>query len=377
MRKWRGLTSLMYETQRLQMVLDRLRFTSARADYYDYLSELMEGMQGARTLKEVFEYDARRYGARSVRGRLSACWARVYQVSGGDLYATWLGSFPLAELSLIRAAQLFGNKPLISTLRDLAEALRVVQQVKNIMTQTLWPSVLASIILLAMFLAVPLFTVPHLRDTFEVVPSAYYGRLTRALFEFSALVQIYWVFVLAATAGGGALWSWSMPNLSGPVRQRLEKYSFWRIYRYINSIRFLALLTIVLTRHGATSTQLRTALSMQKHGASPWQNWHVDVMLGRINMGLTGADTFDTGLLDRHMFWFLTDIVLARGLVAGLALTRERLKKQMLGTVARQALAWRWSLLLFCVAGLLGLGLWHYAVIDELRRALMLFYASQ
>lgn len=367
----------MYEIQRLQIAFDRLRFNNERADYYDYLSELMEGMQGTRTLKEVFEYDARRYGGRSVRGRLSASWAQVYQVSGGDLYATWLGSFPLAELSLIKAAQLFGNKPLISTLRDLAEALRVVQQVKNIMAQTLWPSILASIILLAMLLAVPLFTVPHLRGTFEVVPSGYYGRLTRALFEFSEFVQIYWVLILVAVAGGAALWLWSMPNLSGPVRQRLEKYSFWRIYRYIHSIRFLALLTIVLTRHGATSTQLRTALSMQKHGASPWQNWHVDAMLGRINRGLTGADTFDTGLFDRPIFWFLTDMVLARGLVAGLSLTRERLKKQMLGSVARQALAWRWSLLLFCVTGLLGLGLWHYAVIDELRRALMLFYASQ
>jgi hypothetical protein len=37
----------------------------------------------------------------------------------------------------------------------------------------------------------------------------------------------------------------------------------------------------------------------------------------------------------------------------------------------------RWALLLTSVAGVLGITLWHYAVIDELRQALTNFYASQ
>lgn len=361
----------------MQFSLDRLRFNRQRADYYDYLSALMDGMQGRRTLKEIFQQDARRHGCATVRGRLSARWAHAYQVTGGDLYATWLGCFPLTELSLIRAAQSFGNTPLIRTLHDLSDALRLVQQARDVLVSTLWSAVLAVILLAIMVLAIPLFTVPRLLHTFSAVPPEFYGGLTRALVQFSLFVQAQWVFVVVLLIGCAGLFLWSFPNLTGRARQHLEHYSIWRIYRCVNALQFLAVLTIVLARQSSTSTQLRAALSMQKAGANRWQSWHVDTMLARINTGLVGADTFDTGLLDRDLFWFLSDMTLARGLVDGLALTRQRLKNLVLSTVARQALALRWCLLLVCVAGLLGLGLWHYAVIDELRRSLMLFYASQ
>src|SRR5690606_4201035 len=78
--------------------LDCHRFSAMRADYYDYLCALLQGMQGVRTLKDVFEMDAGRYGPASVRGRLSQHWLHAYQAAGGDLYATWLGSFPQSEL---------------------------------------------------------------------------------------------------------------------------------------------------------------------------------------------------------------------------------------------------------------------------------------
>src|SRR3546814_13971865 len=90
--------------------LDGWRFQSDRADYYDYLSVLLQGMQGSRTLKEVFELDGRRYGEASVRGRLSLHWLQVYQAAGGDLHTAWTGCFPPAELALIRTAQSFRSE---------------------------------------------------------------------------------------------------------------------------------------------------------------------------------------------------------------------------------------------------------------------------
>jgi hypothetical protein len=360
-----------------RVATDRQRFSPQRADYYDYLSALMDAMQGRRTLKEIFDHDAQRYGPASVRGRLSLRWAGAYQTTGGDLYATWLGSFPLAELSLIRAAQSFGNGPLIDTLRDLADVLRLVQRAKDILASMLWSAALALAILLSLLLAVPLFTVPRLLHTFHMVPSSYYGGLTRALIGLSGFIQAQWLFILVMALGAGGLVFWSLPNLSGRIRQHLDQYTLWRIYRCVHAMHFLASLSIVLARQGAISTQLRAALWMQKNGASKWQSWHIDAMLARINAGLVGAETFDTGLLDRDLFWFLSDMVMARGLAQGLFLVRQRLKQQVLKAVSRQALALRWGLLLFSVACLLGLGLWHYAVIDELRRSLMLFYASQ
>lgn len=361
----------------IQHALDCFRFAGVRADYYDYLAALLQGMQGRRTLREIFERDARRYGAKSVRGRLSRRWSQTYQGAGGDLYATWLGCFPQDELGLIRMAQSFGNAALVRTLAELARVLQLTSRAKAILTATLWSGAMALLLAFCMVLAVPWFTVPSLMRTFSTVPTEYHGGLTRSLLRFSELVQANWPFIAVLTVGGSLLVLWSLPNTCGPLRRSLERFALWRVYRYVAALRFLTLLAIVLGRDGSESTQLRTALIMQNTGASKWQASHINAMLARIDAGMAGADTFDTGLLDRAQFWFLADMVTARGLQAGLVLGGERLRTQVLGTVAKQAMALRWGLMLSSLACLLGLGLWHYAVIDELRRSLMLFYASQ
>lgn len=361
----------------LQQASDRRRFCGARADYYDYLSALLHGMQGRRTLKEIFERDAWRYGPGSVRGRLSQRWVQGYQAAGGDLYATWLGCFPQDELGLIRTAQSFGNAALVRTLGELARVLRLTRQAKEILIATLWSAAMALLLVFAMLLAMPWFTVPRLLHTFAAVPAHYYGRLTLSLIRLAEIIAVNWPFMVVLAAGGWLLLLWSLPNACGPLRRWLERFALWRLYRYVAALRFLALLAILLGRDDSASTQLRTALSLQRTGASKWQASHIDLMLARIDAGMAGADTFDTGLLDRQQFWFFGDMVMARGLQAGLALGSERLRAHVLGTVARQALVLRWGLLLASLACLLGIGLWHYAVIDELRRSLMLFYASQ
>jgi len=45
--------------------------------------------------------------------------------------------------------------------------------------------------------------------------------------------------------------------------------------------------------------------------------------------------------------------------------------------VRRQAAVLRWSLLISSVSAVLGITLWHYGVIDELRQGLANFYASR
>jgi hypothetical protein len=69
-------------------------------------------------------------------------------------------------------------------------------------------------------------------------------------------------------------------------------------------------------------------------------------------------------------------MVASRGLHVGLSTAVGRLRQDALAVAMRQASAWRWILLLGSASSMLGLGFWHYAVIDELRRALMLLYAS-
>ena len=116
----------------LQFAVDAWYFMRLRREYYEYLSALLEGTAGARTLKQVFADDARRYGLASARGRLSRRWLELFQTAGGDLYATWYGVFPAAELSVLRSAQSRGNEALIATFAEMSRVLRVIETAKAI-----------------------------------------------------------------------------------------------------------------------------------------------------------------------------------------------------------------------------------------------------
>lgn len=363
--------------QALMHRIDCWRFAGRRADYYEYLAALLSGMQGARTLRDIFLHDARRHGRSSLRGRLSQAWLHGFQAAGGDLHATWAGCFSPSELALIRTAQAHGNAALAETLAALSGAQRLAEQAGRILSSTLWSSVIAMALLASMLAAVPLYTLPVLLQAFAAVPASFHGPRTQALSALAGLLQAHWPLLAVLGAGGGALLLWSIPNLGGRLRRKLDRHMPWRLYRDVQALRFLNFQAILLDGDEAGPLPLRTALAMQKLGASPWLAGHIDAMLARIDSGLAGPDTFDSGLMDRELFWFFSDMAMARGLRAGLRLGAERLRGHVLDTLARRAAVLRWCILLSCLGCLLALALWHYAVVDELRRSLMIFYASQ
>lgn len=360
----------------LRRAWDRYRFQRQRIDYYDYLASLLSGTGGLRTLKDVFLQDAHRYGTATLRGRLSQFWLLTYQRAGGDLYATWEHHVPRDELVLIRAAQSLGNSALLTTLRELSNVLRLLHNAAHILSSTLWPAALAALVATVVSLAVPWFTLPRLLETFSMVPVQYHGSLTASLVAFASIVDEYYVVFLLLVLGSGPLVVWSLPNTMGPVRRHLDRFLWWKVYRSVSALRFLSFLLIALGEGAESPVQLRSALLRQRVGTSLWLSSHIDAMLARLDDGIAGPETFDTGLFTQEQFWFLSDMVLARGLTVGLSLCRNRIQSQILVVVARQATTIRWLILLTCVAYVLGMALWHYAVIDELRRALTFYLTS-
>src|SRR5690606_24449237 len=77
-----------------RLTLAAWRFRVLRADYYDYLADLMEGARGRKPLRDIFQDDARRYGPSTARGALCTHWLRAYEESGGDLFQAWHGTLP-------------------------------------------------------------------------------------------------------------------------------------------------------------------------------------------------------------------------------------------------------------------------------------------
>lgn len=354
----------------------RRAFHGRRADYYEYLAALLVQGDGRKTLRDIFDDDAHRYGRGSVRGRLAALWAQRYRDHGGDLGRTFDGSLPADDVALVRAAQLAGAGALGAALADVAATVRLLERAQAAVLATLFAAALAVLVCAATLAAVPLYTVPTLHATFQVVPEAYWGERTRGLFGLADALRASLPLLAGGLALVAGLAAWSLPGLTGRLRRRLDGVFIWRIYRDFHGIRFLALLGTMLRRRGNVATPLRDALLAQMPGATAWKAWHLNRMLERLDDGVVGADTFATGMIERETAWFLADMVAIHGLDLGLARTRERIETSLLGRVVRRAVALRWVLLGGAVAALLGIVFWHYAVIDELRRAMQTYYAG-
>ena len=360
----------------LSLRLDALRFRAGRADYYEYLADLVEGTQGRKNLRDVFEDDARRHGEDTVRGRLSRHWAGMYLEAGGDLGAAWTDTLPSSECVLLSCVQEEGGD-LSAALRDVARAVRLASDAWLALVSAAAAGFAAAAVAFALLCAIPFFSVPRLQQVFQAVPAEEYGRLTRALFALSQGLRQWLALWLVLLLGLVLLCLWSLPRYTGAARPRLDRWLLWRLYRDFHAIRFLALLAVLVRQHGAADTRLRRALAVQARDTAPWMHAHLLDMLGRIDGGQTGPEIFGTGLLDADTWWYMADMMDCLGMEAGLAQVRLRVESRLLARVRRQASVLRWTLLLSSVAAVLGITLWHYAVIDELRQALTNFYASQ
>lgn len=350
-------------------------FKKERADYFEYLAAIMENSNGKKTLRDIFDDDAHRYGPKNARGILSKRWSRRYQECGGDLGETFHASLPQDDIVMIRAAQRAGAGALEVSFRDLGSVTRLIDQAKSIFKSTVFTAVVALVVMIATIIAIPFFTVPEMMKSFSMVPPSYFGGFTRTLLETASLISSNLLLIAVSTAALFYLISWSLPNWVGESRKTLDNWLMWRLYRDFQGIKFMATLASMVRKRGNVSTQLREALMAQLEG-SPWKIWHVNQMVERIDEGIIGADTFDTGIIDRETHYFLTDMIMTNGMDQGLQLTRSRIEGRTIMLVAKKAAVFKWIMLGLSVAVILGVTLWHYAVITELTDSMTNYYSS-
>jgi hypothetical protein len=156
------------------------QFRSLRADYYDYLAEMIAMTSGAKTLLSIFEDDAQRYHGLGARGFLSRHWAQQFPKSGGDLFTTWFGSLPTEDLVAVQAAQYAGSGALTQTLRQLAAVVRTTDAASQAFIQTVWVGLVGVVVAICAIFSIPVLTADHLARVFSEVPPELYQPWSRA-----------------------------------------------------------------------------------------------------------------------------------------------------------------------------------------------------
>ena len=361
------------QAYRLKWLAWRFRFQ--RGDYYLYLADLIDATGGTKNLFSIFQDDATRMRSRNCRAALSEIWLERYPLSGGDLFATWFGSFPLEDLIAIQNAQSMGADTLVATFRKLAGMSKLLDSAKMIFVQTALVGFVAALVAIGAVASIPIYTADHLARVFSAVPVELFGSWTKALQSLATVLREAGFFVVLLALLFGATVLWSLPNWVGAWRRRLDNVGMWLFYRRVHSLRFLSLLGIILNRHGHAGTRLRHALVLQSRYMSPWLGSHLQSMIQRLDHGASVIDALDSGLIDSDMWWYFVDMVCTLGLDTALERTCERLGSSSVVGIQRQAAYLRWSLLLSALSVVLGVLFWHFKVFDELRHALSIQYA--
>lgn len=361
---------------RVQQYVLRVAFGFERADYYEYLADILSGTDGRKTIGAVFADDQARYGKYSVRSLLSRNWSRTFSQNGGDLAKTFAGSVPDSDLVALRSGQNTGGGALIDALRDLARSTRLQIDLVISMVSAAASASFGLLFAIGSVIAIPLYTVPELRKAFPV-PEEYLGGMTRRLYAFSdglangALVlSIGLVAMLAVVL-------WSLNNTGGRARRALDSWSVWRIHRDLHALPFVLTTAAALRTRDTGTMRLREAIEMQRVYASTWLRSHIDDMLARISMGLTGPRTFNTGLLDKKVYHYMEDMILTSDLPTGLQRTADYIEKRVAKNISKRALAFGNRLLLLGVALVLVNAIVHQISQVEMKSAMNRYYQSR
>jgi len=348
------------------------RFRKHRADFYEYLADIIEAVEGRKTAKSILITYAHRHGHHSTRGRLAAHWsARIEET--GDLGYALADTMPAFDVTMIALLQGIGGGAMVEGLRDLAALLRLTQKMVQTFVLTMLAAFFGLVIALLSTALLPLAITPELRRSFGDVPADLYGVVTRTLFGYSDFIGAHWPVLVLAGMSTVAVFVWSLPNWHGAWRDRLDRVGLYALYRNLKAIQCLVTLAILVQpRRAAHTIGFRDALRMLAAQASPWQNAHYQRMHTLLEDGASGAATFQTGMLDPDTYAYLEDMDDALGMNQALQKIRPRLEDRVLRRVQRQATFWRWGILLVC----LGYGLSIYAatmlVIAEMRSAMLL-----
>lgn len=354
------------------------RFHRQRSDYYTYVGAILRSSGGGIKILQLFENDIQRY-AGEARGILCEHWHDQYSDNGGNLADTLQSTLPDDEVAIIRVSQDAGGDALLYALDDVARMAKLTDKVRNESIGTLMAGLVAIILATAMLTAFPVFSVNAISHAYDFLPLEFWGKNGRSLTAYSKWIESYVIYVglvlMMMTVGV----YWSIGNLIAPVRNWLDDHIvLYRVIRDLKGALFLSTMSTLTRKRGGGMATLKQSLETFSESArTPWLKWRIDQIIdGSDATGAIGVQAFNTGFISREMFFFLEDMQKAKGFAEGFQETGKYVEGNILTGIIKRMLFYRWALLITSLVVTLGMFLWQFQVIYEMRGAMSSYLTS-
>ena len=354
-------------------------FHKQRSDYYAYMAAILRSSGGGIKILQLFENDIQRYEGEP-RGVLCGYWHDCYSENGGNLADSLQGTVPDDEVAIIRVSQDAGGDALLYALEDVARMAKLTDKVRSESIGTLMAGLVAIILATAMLTAFPVFSINAISNAYDFLPLEFWGKHGKSLTAYSKWIESYVVYVALVLMIVLVYVYWSIGNLISPVRNWLDEHIvLYKVIRDLKGALFLTTMSTLSRKRGAgmVATLKQNLETFSDSARSPWLKWRIDQIIdGSDATGAIGVQAFNTGFISREMFFFLEDMQKARGFAEGFQETGNYVEGKILTGIIGRMLFYRWALLIASLVVTLGMFIWQFQVIYEMRGAMSSYLAT-
>jgi hypothetical protein len=200
------------------------------------------------------------------------------------------------ELTLIDATQASGDSSMAEGLLFMSQTVEKTDKMLATIRKALVYPIALLMVFALMLTGFSLSAVPMLA---ELMPPSKWPPLGKLLYTVSNVVAHQGVWIAAGLVLSFTLFIYSLGRWTGPVRQRLDRYFPYSVYRdYSGSLMLISISSMM--RSGVS---LRSALERSMKFSSPWLRWHLRKILSNLSKPNNPhfGQSFCTGVLSQEL----------------------------------------------------------------------------
>lgn len=213
----------------------------------------------------------------------------------GHRYPSWI---PQEEVMLLAPGEESGD--LASAFDNAVEMVERKAQFKAVLMSEFVP---LGIYLVFFCLLMAGFSIKGTPAIAKVFPVSKWPESGKLLYNVTAFIRQYGIFVAAGAVAGLVMVIWRLPTWAGQVRERFNMLPPWRFHRMFCESAFLLALAAMLrgaerSTHGGQG--IKECLERIGQNSSPFVSWYIRKMLLALDRGLGKGEALCVSLLGRE-----------------------------------------------------------------------------
>lgn len=300
--------------ENLKYQYSKFAFGFLRAQFYYDLSRTFAVSKGE-NLKKLLEIQAERHKG-APTGVITGLWVSRMDAGADSFHTAILDTVPYEDYIALKVCETGGD--LGYGLEALGKNLLKLKETREKIIEVIGIAVLMVGMLIAFCFAESEYMLPMMFNNMKSsVDITKMGEHSERALLFMDVWGNYGVYILGVLFGLLALVIWSLPRWTGEIRSFFDKYFIpYQLYRGFKGPLFFSTLSIITQKIGGDNVMALSAgleeinkEAMQKPDAIAYMHWHSQLITQKLSDdGFNGGEIFNTGLMDKRIFYSVLDM---------------------------------------------------------------------